>query len=172
MKNNVPKNSLASLLLCFVGVSEGSTSILFEPTPYFSEQDSPFYGGIVDNTGEGIYLENFEDQELNTPFVFEPTGLSFFGSTFRSRFPNLPDRNVVGVDGDDGIVDGLPFDGNTWITTSRVTGQSAGQLQFDFLPNEAGNYPVYVGIVVTNPLSPPLLRSKGGFNALAPKANS
>ena len=23
-----------------------------------------------------------------------------------------------------------------------------------------------------NPLSPPLLRSKGGFNALAPKANS
>jgi hypothetical protein len=27
-------------------------------------------------------------------------------------------------------------------------------------------------VTKNNPLSPPLLRSKGGFNALAPKANS
>ena len=49
--------------------ASGASTIVYEPSLYFSERDSPFYGGIIDNTGNGIWLEDFEDQQLNTPFV-------------------------------------------------------------------------------------------------------
>jgi hypothetical protein len=127
----------------------GSTTIVWGPQLYFSERDSPFYGGIVDNTGEGIYLENFEDQALNTPFVAAPTNLGYFGSTIRQDNPNVGDGAVMGVDGDDGAVDGQTFAGDTWITINSSGFFAQGRMQFDFLPNSEGLYPTYVGIVVT-----------------------
>jgi hypothetical protein len=83
--------------------------------------------------------------------VFEPTDLPFFGSTYRSRFPNSSEEAVLGVDGDDGQVDGQPFEGDSWIATDKVTFGRAERIQFDFLPNAQGLYPSYVGIVVTQP---------------------
>ena len=79
-----------------------AVSILWDPLPYFSEADSPFYQGILDGT---IYLEDFEDQALNTPFVREPDNLTYFGRTIRSFAPNIVDGFVRSVDGDDGTID-------------------------------------------------------------------
>ena len=101
-------SSLPVLLLTLES-ARGVTSILFQPTPYFSELDSPFYPGIVDNAGNGIFLETFEDQALNTPFVREPEGLEYTGSTVRQRDPMAGLGAVIGVDGDDGIIDDKDF---------------------------------------------------------------
>ena len=135
---------------CLVA-AKGAT--LFGPSLYFQAQDSPFYGGIVDNTGERIYLEDFEDQELNTPFVREPEGLPYLQTTFRSRFDG---GAVNGVDGDDGSVDGMTFGGDTWIGINRASNGISSRLSFEFLPDEQGRYPRYVGIVVTRVFDPDL----------------
>ena len=79
-----------------------AVSILWDPLPYFSEADSPFYQGILDGT---IYLEDFEDQALKTPFVREPDNLPYFGTTYRADFPNVSYGSVRSVDGDDGVID-------------------------------------------------------------------
>ena len=134
-------------LLLFCSSSHGA--ILFGPSLYFSEKDSPFYGGIVDNAGNGIYLENFEDQALNTPFVQQPEGVFYVGATIRSVFPNISDGVVRSVDGDDGAVDGQTFAGDSWRTTDFSGGGVSNRIGFDFLPDDQGRYPRYVGIVVT-----------------------
>jgi hypothetical protein len=123
-----------------------AVSILWDPLPYFSEADSPFYQGILDGT---IYLEDFEDQALNTPFVREPDNLPYFGRTYRSDFPDIPDGVVRSVDGDDGVIDFRGFLGDSWTTTDIGTNQISGQMSFQFLPNEETLYPTYVGIVIT-----------------------
>ncbi len=123
-----------------------STSILWDPLPYFSEADSPFYHGILDGT---IYLEDFEDQALNTPFVREPDNLPYFGRTYRSEFPNIPDGIVRSVDGDDGLIDFQGFLGDSWKTTNINTNTGSSRASFEFLPNDDGIYPSYVGIVIT-----------------------
>jgi len=128
--------------------SQGAT--LFGPSLYFSERDSPFYSGIVDNAGAGIYLEDFEDGELNTPNVRQPLGQSAVGQTFRSRFP---DAVVQGVDGDDGVIDGMTGSGDTWITVTN-NGTISQFTDFEFLPDSNGNYPLYVGIVITQVINP------------------
>ena len=121
-------------------------NFMWQPQLYFSEEDSPFIAGIRAGT---IYLEDFEDQALNTPFVAEPTGVNYFGTTFRERFPSAPFGSVWSVDGDDGFVDGNTFLGDTWITTNSSGFTRANFAQFDFLENEAGALPTFVGIVVT-----------------------
>lgn len=69
-----------------------SASILWDPLPYFSEADSPFYQGILDGT---IYLEDFEDQALNTPFVREPDNVPYFGFTYRQLIPSISNGSGV-----------------------------------------------------------------------------
>ena len=123
-----------------------SASILWDPLPYFSEADSPFYQGILDGT---IYLEDFEDQALNTPFVREPDNLSYFGTTYRADFPDVSYGSVRSVDGDDGVIDSNGFLGDTWTTAFLSTNTRADRASFEFLPNDAGHYPTYVGIVIT-----------------------
>jgi hypothetical protein len=123
-----------------------SASILWDPLPYFSEADSPFYQGILDGT---IYLEDFEDQALNTPFVREPDNLSYFGRTIRSIAPDIRDGFVRSVDGDDGLVDFEGFLGDSWITTNIGSNTGSDRASFEFLPNDDGLYPSYVGIVIT-----------------------
>ena len=137
---------LSFLLFC----SSSHGAILFGPSLYFSEKDSPFYGGIVDNAGNGIYLENFEDQALNTPFVQQPTGETFFGATIRSRFPDITDGAIRGVDGDDGAIDGQTFAGDSWRAINFSSGGVSNRIGFDFLPDDQGRYPRYVGIVITD----------------------
>jgi hypothetical protein len=123
-----------------------SASILWDPLPYFSEADSPFYQGILEGT---IYLEDFEDQALNTPFVREPDNLTYFGRTYRSAFPNIPDGVVRSVDGDDGVIDFNGLLGDSWKTTNISTNTGSSRASFEFLPNDDGVYPTYVGIVIT-----------------------
>ena len=126
--------------------------MLFNPTPYGSELDSPFIGGIIDNTGEGIFLEDFEDNVLNTPFVRSNGSGTFIGTTFRTRRPDVSDSNIWGVDGDNGPVDGNGFGGDTWITIDRRTNGTSGSMEFLFGPNGEGMLPLYVGLVVTEVL--------------------
>ena len=121
-------------------------SVVFEPSLYFSEQDSPFYKGIQNGT---IYLENFEDQALNTPLVSPTPSLSTRSSTRRAANPNIADGLIKGVDGDDGAVDGLTFAGDSWITISQITFGAVSRHSFDFSPDAQGRYPTYVGLVVT-----------------------
>ncbi len=120
--------------------------MLIGPQLYFSEQDSPFYAGIQAGT---IYLENFEDQALDTPFVSEPSGVDYFGTTARAFNPDALRGTIWSVDGDDGAVDGETFDGDTWITLNSCCFTRANRMGFDFQPNGDGLYPSFVGIVVT-----------------------
>jgi hypothetical protein len=86
MKFHLLKVSIVGLV---VPISHSTAATIFEwePLPYFSEEDSPFIDGIRNGS---IYLENFEDQALNTPFVTAPTNLGYFGTTRRARNPNRP----------------------------------------------------------------------------------
>jgi len=137
---------------CIFGLAflsqEGTAATIFEwePLPYFSEEDSPFIDGIRNGS---IYLEDFKDQELNTPFVTAPTNLGFFGETFRNRVSMPGPRSVWSVDGDDGLLDGNVFSGDTWITITSSGFNRAGEMQFDFAPESEGRYPNFVGIVIT-----------------------
>ena len=132
------------LLLSLTSYTQAA-SILFEPSPYLSAADSPFYNGILNGD---IYLEDFEDQALNTPFVRQATNVNFFGRTIRADFPNPPDGFVRSVDSDDGIIDFSGFQGDSWIT-SNISGGRAGRAGFEFLPDENGQYPTFVGVVIT-----------------------
>jgi len=123
-----------------------AASILWDPLPYFSVADSPFYQGILDGT---IYLEDFEDQALNTPFVREPDNLTYFGRTIRSFAPNIVDGFVRSVDEDDGSIDFSGALGDSWVTTNINTNTGGSRASFEFLPNNDGLYPSYVGIVIT-----------------------
>jgi len=133
-------------ILALATASTFATSILWDPLPYLSEADSPFYQGILNGD---IYLEDFEDQALNTPFVREPTNVIYVGATIRSLFPNVAFGRVRSVDSDDGVVDFRGALGDTWITNDRVGNTRAGRASFEFLPNGDGLYPRFVGIVIT-----------------------
>jgi hypothetical protein len=117
---------------------------LYEPTTYLSEEDSPFIDGIRAGT---IYLEDFEDQALNTPFVTAPDNLGYFGTTVRADFPISTSSR--GVDGDDGVIDGVVNLGDSWTTIDSSSFSVSRFKRFDFVPDALGRLPSYVGIVVT-----------------------
>jgi hypothetical protein len=121
---------------------------LYEPTPYLSEEDSPFIDGIRAGT---IYLEDFEDQALNTPFVTAPDNLGYFGATVRARTPLS--QSSIGVDGDDGVIDGVVNLGDSWTTIDSSSFSVSRFKRFDFVPDELGRLPSYVGIVVTEAIT-------------------
>jgi len=104
----------------------------------------PVNQGIRNGT---IYLEDFEDQALNTPFVSAPDHLGYFGTTVRARNPlsQIP----ISVDGDDGSIDGIVNLGDSWITINSSGFSGSPFKRFDFVPDELGRSPIYVGIVVT-----------------------
>ena len=99
--------------------------------------DVPGYRGVGDSAFAGLdefYLEDFEDGLLNTPNVSAPDG--FVKTT----------GDVRSVDGDDGVIDGI----------SKSFGAFASNLPipafhiFNFVPDEFGRYPNFVGIAVTH----------------------
>ena len=137
------------LSLCILPVltslSSAATFRMWDPSPYRSQLDSPFYDGIQ---GGLIYLEDFEDGSLNTPFVRDSLTFPQEGITLRTYNPTIAERFVASVDGDDGDLD---FEGNlgdSWITLQTGSGQRSF-FDFEFLPNADGQYPLFVGFVVT-----------------------
>lgn len=106
----------------------------------------------MDNTGEGIWLEDFEDQALNTPHVINGETDGSIGSTYKARFPNPGEFSIWGVDGDDGVIDGRGFEGDVWINSSNSGGPSQF-MSFDFQRDEQGRLPSYVGLVLTRPIT-------------------
>ena len=140
------KNYLIKLAFLSLPLSLPGATLIFEPSLYFSEQDSPFYEGIQNGT---IYLEDFEDQALNMPFVSVTPNFNTFGTTGRAFNPNVSAGNIRGVDGDDGLIDGETFAGDSWFTVFRFGGGADDRHSFDFAPDSEGRYPTYVGLVVT-----------------------
>jgi len=120
------------LILFFIIISvvvrnTSAALVTYGPTRYLQTSDSPWYQGIQNGT---IYLEDFKDGLLNSPFV---------SANGRIRGPG--DRRSV--DADDGVLDGRGENGGTW---------SAGDgeiLELSFDPNEENSLPAYVGIVMT-----------------------
>lgn len=146
---HLPLMKISLPSLCFVvlaGLSPAATFRVWDPSPYRSELDSPFYPGIQSGS---IFLEDFEDGSLNTPFVRDPLTFPQEGITFRTQNPNVSDSRVASVDGDDGVLD---FEGNlgdSWITYQTGGAGRRSFFEFEFLPNAEGQYPTYVGFVVT-----------------------
>jgi hypothetical protein len=141
-------SSLHVLLLSAAGLTgsaSGATFRMWDPTPYRSALDSPFYEGIQ---GDLIFLEDFEDGLLNTPYVRDPLVFPQMGITFRTRVPDVAPGRVASVDGDDGLLDFEGDQGDSWITTQNASGLRSF-FEFEFEPNEDGHYPLFVGIVVT-----------------------
>lgn len=138
------------LLLASAGANLASAEIIFYgPSPYLGAFDSPFLAGIEAGT---IYLEDFEDHALNTPFIVvndfdnDPAN-GWRGTTVKTRNPMAPANSV---DADDGLNgDFIGFDGDAW-TNSSIFANSY-QHEFLFTPDAQGRYPRYVGFVVTDP---------------------
>jgi hypothetical protein len=99
------------------------------PTPYLSSADSPFNG--VDFNY--FYLENFEDNALNTPGVIASAG-SVLG----------PGGFTDSVDGDDGSIDGSGASGHSF-----YSGNSSA-LTFTFNAVTLGALPTHAGVVWTD----------------------
>lgn len=72
------------------------------PTPYLSAADSPFAEYL---DGPDFYLEDFEDEELNTPGIFQPVQDFPIGTRWQGAVVP-PGELTDSVDGDDGMIDG------------------------------------------------------------------
>lgn len=140
----------------------------WEELPYFGASDSPFYAGIQQGS---IFLEDFEDHELNTPHVVSwdsprqvnvnqngvPTDEfpAFSRQVGRTHLTPFNRQLTWSVDGDDGLNgDFRGLLGDTWTTLDIVTNQIYGSMEFRFTVDELGRYPTYVGFVVTEALDP------------------
>lgn len=105
------------------------------PTPYLSEDDSPWASA---EDMEYFYLEDFEDGLTNTP------GLTINGGFIRGPEDS---RAVDSVDGDDGVIDGWCDGGHAYMATNH--GESVTvRLAFD--AHELGGLPTYAGLVWTD----------------------
>lgn len=116
-------------------MATADATTIFGPSPYLGAFDSPFFTGIEAGT---IYLEDFEDGALNTPFVSSP------GMTIKSFDPT---RRAFSVDEDDGLNgDFMGFGGDAWDVDSTGLG-------FTFEADLFGRFPTFVGFVITEPES-------------------
>jgi len=104
----------------------------FGPSPYLQFSDSPF--SSIDFSSGYFHLEDFEDEELNTPGVTDSQG-EVIG----------PDFQTDSVDADDGMIDGLGQLGHSWYLGD-------GELLEFFFDGSAlgGLLPTHVGIVWTD----------------------
>lgn len=141
-------SSLHVLLLSAAGLTgstSGATFRMWDPTPYRSALDSPFYEGIQ---GDLIFLEDFEDGLLDTPYVRDPLVFPQMGTSYRALINPSTDAPFASVDGDDGSLDFDGSGGDSWVTFQNASGLRSF-FEFEFEPNEDGHYPLFVGIVVT-----------------------
>jgi len=138
---------VAVLLAGITPASAGLT--LYGPTAYSRQADSPFAG----LTMSYFHLEDFEDRLLNTPGVTVDTGYS--------TKPSYPALYTDSVDGDDGILDCLGRDGNSWFAPSGTAG-----LTFTFDAGVLGALPTHAGIVWTDGLNPVTFQAYDASGAL------
>lgn len=139
-------HSLALVLLLLPTAATAAVTF-WEELPYFGAQDSPFRAGIRAGT---IYLEDFEDHELNTPRIVSWDWPLSEQIGRAHRAGNL--NSTYSVDADDGLNgDFRGHGGDTWTTASASNGQRLGRMEFRFEPDILGRYPTYVGFVVTEP---------------------
>lgn len=119
--------ALSCLLACSTATPAAIT--YYYANPYYGRSDSPFYQSIVDGT---IYLEDFEDYRLNTPYVTSIGG---------GWVPDSPD---VTVDEDDGKRDGKGIGGGAW----RLRPSDHQPIEFSFTTNVNGDLPSFLGAVL------------------------
>ncbi len=122
-----------------VGITLSSSSAayagLLGPTPYKQFSDSPFSGLSHDY----FYLEDFEDRLLNTPGVSANVGGVTTSLGFGSGL-------VDSVDADDGLIDGLGQNGQSYFHGDGVQG-----IRFTFNASQLGGVlPNVVGVVWTD----------------------
>lgn len=110
---------------------------------YRSQNDSPLLAGI--NQGS-IYLEDFENPTVAQSIGFASQGAnSIYGSVKKGL------SFMRSVDGDDGVIDGIGFNGGSFQNASR--GPAGARFDINFTPDSLGHYPRYVGFVETYTLS-------------------
>ena len=76
--------------------------------------------------------------------------LGSISTTQRAWNPDTPDGAIRGVDGDDGLIDGNGFAGDSWVRISLASFGPIPRHIFEFTANESGIFPTYVGIVITD----------------------
>ena len=99
------------------------------PIPYLSVADSPF-----DLEGSAFVVEDFEDGVFNVPGVVASAGA-----------PIGPGGTTDSVDADDGAIDGLGNDGNSFFSINGAAG-----ITFTFDTDVLGALPTSAGIVWTD----------------------
>lgn len=113
--------------LVLVAGNTSADTVLFGPTEYLSEAESPWI------EMSGLVLEDFENGVFNVAGVTASAG-SVIG----------PATNVDSVDGDDGEIDGLGQNGHSFFNPG-----STGIL-FTFDAGTLGRLPTHAGIVWTD----------------------
>ena len=140
---------VAASLLPLAGGAQAITTFIYQPSPYLGSFDSPFYGGIQAGT---IYLEDFEDGILNTPYVIANDINQDPSNRWISQTVHTgnPDGRAYSVDEDDGLLgDFMGFGGDALQSISQGGGFSIHEFLFTLDP--LGNFPKFVGFVVTRP---------------------
>lgn len=121
------------ILACACAIPGVASAALLGPSPYLQFADSPFSAGSFTY----FYLEDFEDQLLDTPGVVADYG----GVVSVIYGPDIHDS----VDADDGALDGSGLDGDDWFSWDGVTG-----VVWTFDANILGQLPTHAGIVWTD----------------------
>jgi hypothetical protein len=118
---------LAILIPTLVLGNLNAATLIYDGSQYFKQADSPFYEGILAGT---IAIDIGEDE-----------GRSFL------RLPNVDVPNISvsgnfrsGVDEDDGVLDGIGRS-NSFFSFDPT-------FSFQLTPNNAGDYPRYLGAVM------------------------
>ena len=117
---------LGALAILVSGPARAAT--LVGPTPYLSQADSPFVANGM------FYLDDFEDNALNTPGVTPSTGSVI-----------APGSITDSVDADDGATDGSGTGGHSFFS-----GNGSAGIRFDFDAGALVALPTAAGIVWTD----------------------
>lgn len=133
------------------------------PTPYLSAADSPF----AEHLGKpNFYLEDFEDGELNTPGIRQPTQDFPIGTQWQGAVIP-PGDQTDSVDGDDGVVDGDGKTGHSFGSGAHLVSQMIPPrnnliIDFEFDKETLGYLPNAFGFVWTD--GPPGIAFGNGFS--------
>jgi len=117
---------LGALAVLLSGAARAAT--LVGPTPYQSQAHSPFVANGM------FYLDDFEDNALDTPGVTPSAGA-----------PYAPSGITDSVDADDGATDGSGTGGHSFFS-----GNGSAGIRFDFDAGALGALPTAAGIVWTD----------------------
>jgi hypothetical protein len=139
----------APILLILLTSASSNGATLFDRSAYQSFSDSPF---IARDDGTSLFLEDFEDGELNTPGIVQTLG------SMAQAVVLQPGSFTDSVDGDDGAVDGSGNSGRslrstlyTFQPTDPVV--STSYMAFGFSQHELGFLPNAFGLVWTDGFS-------------------